>query len=771
MTTSFVAMPRASRLAVAVSALLCVCCLPLSAAQSAAAPLSASAAVTLDAVEVRADVVERREQRLRRARHGGSSVSIDRARMAQSQVIGSEDLLRYAPNLTLRSRYIGDRNALIGGRSNGTTTGSRALVYVDGLLISDLLGASFNPPRWGMVGASEIDGMDVLYGPFAAELPGNSMGTTVQITTRYPRTLTTTAEAQTFQQSFADDYGTREDYRGERIAATLGRSHARWRWFGAIGRLDTGSHPMQYATPAALIAGTGLPLVEGAVSDIDPKGHPRLILGPTGIEDTRQLNAKFKAGIDLSDDATLELVAGHWRNDYTRQALSLLRDAQGHTVTSGNWRLADGRGIRVAESGFAPQRGEERHQLGALSLTWRLSPQWSLQTIASVYRIDDNTLRTAASPTRSNGTAAFGNGTGWDTFDLKLDGMLGAHRLRTGVHADHYVLEQRVFDTDEWRHGAPQRRSSAFGGKAMTRAWYLQDEWQVADAWTLTMGARYEHWRAFDGLRAAGDTALAYPTRTITAWSPKLGVAMALGERWTLRAHAAKAVRFPTVSELFQGAVSGQVIVNSDATLRPELTYARELALEVDIAAGRLRASVFEDDQRDSLFSQTNVLVTPNVTSIQNVGRIRNRGIELAGEWRDLSLAGLDLSANLAVNQSRILSNPNVPDSEGREAPRIPRRRAAALLSYSAGADWRLSLGLRHSGRQWGTLDNSDWNDGVFGGVSRYTLLDAKVVRQLGDGLSLGLGVDNVTDRAAFAYHPYPRRTWLLELRYMHEQP
>ena len=196
MLFNHVAKPRASRLAVAI-ALAILPVVTFAADADAGNPShknkSEEETKTLDAVEVRAQEVERREQRLHRVQHEGSSVTIDRERLEQSNVIGSEDLLRYAPNLTIRSRYIGDRNALIGGRSNSTTQGSRSLVYIDGLLISDLLGASFNPPRWGMVSPAEIQSMDVLYGPFSAELPGNSMGTTVQITTRYPRDLTATA--------------------------------------------------------------------------------------------------------------------------------------------------------------------------------------------------------------------------------------------------------------------------------------------------------------------------------------------------------------------------------------------------------------------------------------------------------------------------------------------------------------------------------------------------------------------------------------------------
>jgi iron complex outermembrane recepter protein len=779
MLLNIVAKPRVSRLALAIAFAI----LPIVAC-AADADVSSSShknktdkeTKTLDAVEVRAQEVERREQRLHRVQHEGSSVTIDRERIEQSNVIGSEDLLRYAPNLTLRSRYIGDRNALIGGRSNSTTQGSRSLVYIDGLLISDLLGASFNPPRWGMVSPAEIQSMDVLYGPFSAELPGNSMGTTVQITTRYPRDFSVTADTQLFSQNFSDEYGYKENFDGNRLNVTMGESYQRWRWFGAVSRLDTTSHPMQYAT-ANFIMANNQPLVNGTIVDLDPNGLPRVVLGPTGIEDTQQINAKFKTGFDITDDVTLEFVLGYWQNNYDRRAISFLTDSNGAAVYNGDRRLPDGRAIRISNNAFSPQAGNEEHWQSALSLTWKLNEHWALQAIASDYRVAENELRsaTASLPNANNGDAgsvSFGDGTGWNTFDVKLDGHFELHRFRYGIHADRYVLAANVFNTADWRTGIPTARTSIFGGKAKTIAAYIQDDWKFAPSWELAAGLRYEQWTAFDGMRGVNaNPLLLYAERTIDGFSPNLSLSKELGDNWKTRASVGKAVRFPTVSELFQGSVSGQIIVNSDPNLKPEESFSKEIALEGNLWGGDVRASVFEDDIRNSLFSQTNLSVTPNVTNIQNIGRMRNRGIELVGEWKDLGVDGLSLTSSLAFNRSTILDNNNFPASEGKRGPRIPETRASAVLSYRANEDWRFSLAGRYSGRQWNTLDNIDINPNTFGGTSNFTVLDAKVTRRLFDGLTLGLGVDNLTDEKYYVFHPYPSRTFFLELRYGESSP
>jgi iron complex outermembrane receptor protein len=108
--------------------------------------------------------------------------------LRQQNLFNPEDALRYVPSLTVRKRYIGDRNALVGGRDFGSLQPSRALVYVDDYLISNFLGR-FDAPRWNMVTPEAIERVDLLYGPYSALFPGNSIGSTVVITERVPSAL------------------------------------------------------------------------------------------------------------------------------------------------------------------------------------------------------------------------------------------------------------------------------------------------------------------------------------------------------------------------------------------------------------------------------------------------------------------------------------------------------------------------------------------------------------------------------------------------------
>ena len=174
-----------------------------------------------------------------------NSVAIKTAeKLAEQNLFNPEDALRYAPSTVIRKRYIGDRNALLGGRSFGTLQPSRGLVFLDGYLLSNFLGR-FDAPRWNMVTPEALERVDILYGPFSAIHAGNSIGTTVVMTERTPVRLEWGASVTGYGQGF-DQYGESDNYRGGQLSAYVGgRFESGW---GALtyNHQDSISQPMQY---------------------------------------------------------------------------------------------------------------------------------------------------------------------------------------------------------------------------------------------------------------------------------------------------------------------------------------------------------------------------------------------------------------------------------------------------------------------------------------------------------------------------------------------
>ena len=362
------------------------------------------------------------------------------------------------------------------------------------------------------------------------------------------------------------------------------------------------------------------------------------------------------------------------------------------------------------------------------------------------------------------------SGSGWNTLALKATwrpGNDGAHVVEGGWQRDAFRLRSAVFDTADWRSGEPAGPAvSRFEGDTELMSVWAQDAWRFAPRWRSVLGLRAEQWRASNG--SIGGVAL--PGRSERHLSPKAAIAFELAPQWTLKAALGRAVRMPTVAELFQGTVTAGAIVNNDPNLRPEKSWTAEWSAEWSPERHRgdalLRATVFAERTQDALYSQTNVAAGATVATVQNVDAIRTLGVEFAGSARKVLLAGLDLNGSLTYADSRIVRNDAFPASVGHWQPRVPRWRASLLAAYAFDERWSASLGARWSGLQYGSLDGSDPNGAAYTGFSRYFVADARLRARLGGGFSAAFGIDNLNNATYWAFHPYPQRTFVAELRH-----
>lgn len=697
------------------------------------------------------------------------------AELRTQNLFNPEDALNYVPNLTIRKRYIGDRNALIGGRSYSTLQAPRGLVFMDGYLLSNFLGR-FDAPRWNMIAPEEIDRIDVLYGPYSATYPGNSIGTTVAIRTRRPTALTMSLRTTGFSERF-DEYGIEDDYSGHQVSAFLGNRFDNGAWFTlAANRQDATGHPMQYHTVSADAAGRfpvvpadGVP-VSGVRFDIDPQGRRRAVFGASSgaIDHTIQDQVKLRGGYAFTDWFEAEGFAALWRNDTSNENRTLMRDAAGNQVWSGRV-LADGIAFNVPAFALAPSTREEQHLQWGTTLRTTRADGWNGSLVYSEYDIrKDSTLQAnAPDPAAASGgpgTNTERDGTGWQTFEAQgvytpvaSDWTGGEHTLAVGFHQNEYQLENPVYDTADWRQRNGVLSQDVFG-ETRLKAWYVQDEWRMSERWALTLGVRYEDWSA----SSAGQ-------RNDSALSPKATVTYMPDDAWTLRLSAGRGVRFPTVAELFQSTSTAGGIFDSDANLLAERSDSVDFTVERWMRWGKLRVSAFQDDVRDSIFGQTNITVTPNVTSVQNVDRVRTRGVETAFSIALPAIQTLSFDGSLAYARAKILENDNFPISVGKVWPRIPNWRGNLQAVWRPTPSWMTSLGVRYSGRMFNRLENDDINPDTYGGVSRFTMFDARVAYTTDNNIELALGVDNLTDERAYQSHPYPGRTGFIEARWSFE--
>ena len=144
---------------------------------------------------------------------------------------------------------------------------------------------------------------------------------------------------------------------------------------------------------------------------------------------------------------------------------------------------------------------------------------------------------------------------------------------------------------------------SIFNGNTWLESLYGQDSWRIKEDWRATIGARFEHWRAYGGelSNAVLAAPLPFPDRADNHWSPKAALSWQATPDWLFSASAGRAVRNPTAAELFQGSVVDNAIVNSNPNLKPERSWTGELSAETSGNNGKdsLRVTVFRETTHD----------------------------------------------------------------------------------------------------------------------------------------------------------------------------
>lgn len=686
----------------------------------------------------------------------------------------AEDAIKYFPSLLVRRRNIGDYDhAVLSSRASGTGNSARSLVYADGILLSNLLGngASF-APRWGLVTPDEIERVDVLYGPFSAAFPGNSVGAVVDYVTRMPERFEAHVKSAAFTQNY-HLYATDARYSGHQLSASLGNRQGRFAWWISANRLDNDAQPLTLATKVVgtgSVGGGGTP-VTGSIAGENPRTQQQWILGAGTQTQTTQDHAKVKLAYDLAPLVRASYTLGYWRNDALRDAETYLRDPAGNPVYSGGVNI-DGRAFTIAPTELSQSRADMEHLIHGFSLKRRARAGLDWELAASLYNYAKDTVRSplgALPAARDGGPGRIADqeGTGWTTLAARATWHPhGDHLVDFGAQREHFKLRTLVSSTPDWISGAAQSRFSAFQGDTFLTSLYAQDTWRFAPDWRATLGVRFERWEARDGALTTGDTTIGFGERRESAVSPKGAIAWQLTPAWIARASLGRAVRNPTVAELYQGTISSNTIVNNDPNLRAENSWTAELTAERELAGGSLRATLFLEDTKDALYSQTNVTVVPNVTNIQNVDEVRTRGLEVAFQKADTGIRGLEIVASLTWAASIIEANEKNPASVGRWQPRVPRWRATLLASYRPDDVWSFSLGVRYSGRQFSQLDNSDTNGFAYTGVSRFLVADLRARARITRQWSASLGIDNLNDAEYWNFHPYPRRTFVGEVKY-----
>ncbi len=690
-------------------------------------------------------------------------IALDEAQIAAINAVNAEDVLRYAPSLIVRKRYAGDANATLSFRNMHTQQTPRALVTVDGFTISNFLGADFvTAPKWGVLAPSDIAGAEIVYGPASARYSGNSMGGTLRLRTREITETAIRAEVQGFGQTYRY-YRTDEDLVGYSVDAGLDYA---LRGGGGLSigyrHFENEGQPQEWRTVSA-----GSPYASQGTVD------PELTFLRIGAQDStvRAVEEQFR-------------LRGYYPlgNGWTMRGLAALMQDGDDTLHPRSFLVDEqGRETFVGIEGVTQGKARSTDLLAGLGLSGEAAG-WALDLSVSRYELLDHEERRSDPFDSLTGKAPLsgyvtGNDAWWNSVEASAERRFGSHGLAFGLSYAGYRDGSATFDAPDWAAGAATQLRAASGGRTSLSGIFGEDAIAVTPAITATLGLRYERWRASRGFLSDAATTVRYAARSDDALSPKAAIRFRPDGATELTASAALATRFPTVQELYQagligfGPNVGQLDLNGfDPDLRPERGVDLQLTASRQIGRVRMTVSLYRQDVKDTIFTQTIAIPDPETGELAqsslatNIGKVRTNGADLVVAAQDVLVAGLAIDANASWTDATITRNALNPDLVGNRFPRVPQWRLNASVRYSPDKNWQFAAGFRHQSTPDRNLENNATSlCDTFYCVSSFSFVDLKATRRIG-AFDLSLGVDNLLDEKAFVYHPYPGRSFLIQL-------
>jgi len=269
------------------------------------------------------------------------------------------------------------------------------------------------------------------------------------------------------------------------------------------------------------------------------------------------------------------------------------------------------------------------------------------------------------------------------------------------------------------------------------RAVFVQDEIQLNDVLSTTLGARLDHHGLFGNETSP---------RAYLVWSatPTLTVKGGYGE----------AFRAPTLKQIspdYEGA-EGPHTFYGNADIKPETSWSWELSADWHGATGAYTATVFRNEIKDLIYTNLMYTIGPRgFYQYDNISRARIHGLELS--------MAQQLGAGFSLNGSLTWLDTRDSDTRDRLAGR-PELVFAPTLRWQ-GEKLAAQIEWHYTGRQW--LQNGSGLDRVAG----YSLFNLSASYVVNRSLKLRGGIDNLgnlrlEDKSdLFGYVEQPRTFWL----------
>jgi iron complex outermembrane receptor protein len=305
------------------------------------------------------------------------------------------------------------------------------------------------------------------------------------------------------------------------------------------------------------------------------------------------------------------------------------------------------------------------------------------------------------------------------------------------------------------------------GGSQQSQGAFVQDVITPVDKVTLTVNARVDHWRNYNGHNLETTVATGLPTannkptlpdRTDTVVSPRVAALYHVTDKITTWGAVNSGFRAPTLTELYRQFSVGAITTRPNDQLGPERLVGGELGLNVAPARNLTTRITWFDNRVKNPVS--NVTLSATLAQKQNLGRTRIWGVQTDVEYllgRDWRLSGGYIYDQAKVTDGGVVNAGLV----GKFLAQVPKHRGSLQIAYANRKVANVSLGLQFSGMQFNddqnvqfipsaTLAAAGYDTNITAGLPGYMSVDLVVSRDVGDRFQVFVGAQNLTDAVYF---------------------
>ncbi|MGH9161682.1 MAG: TonB-dependent receptor [Vicinamibacteraceae bacterium] len=626
-----------------------------------------------------------------------ASVSVlDRDELRASAAVVADDVLRQLPTFSLfrRTSSLSSHPTAQGVslRGIGPSGVSRTLVLIDNVPFNDPFGGWV---YWTRVPLDSVDRIEVVEGPSSSLYGNYAMGGVINIMSSRPVARTLELKAQ---------YGSRSSPKLDFFASDV------------RGKLGV--------------------VVDGSL--FDTEGFPSVVAAERGAVDTNASvdfkNVNVKVDYRPTDRMSAFVRAGYFREERNNGKVSTFTgDPEANDTT---WGSLNG-GLRVV----LPDASNVQVRLFG-----------DLETFHSTFlAVPDPTTRAIGRMSLDQEVPS--NGVGGMAQWSK--GLGGLHYFTAGtdwrwVDGD---SEEDVLDRETGTSVVTERIS---GGTQRSLGVFIQDIFTPRPNLNVTLGARVDHWKNYDGHHLETSVPTGEPTdehrpvlpdRSDTVVSPRAALLYRVTDRISAWGAINWGFRAPTLNELYRQFRVGATLTRANEDLGPERLVGGEAG--VNVAASRnltVRATWYDNRVKNAV---SNVTIADGVRQRQNLGRARIRGVQTDLEYRLGSR--WKVSGGYLFNHATVREFDANPALVGSFLPQVPKHRGSMQVVYSDPRLATLGVGVQLIGRQFDDDQNVLVVPGeAEPGLPGYAVLDVTASREVGHGLQIFVGAQNLLGQEYF---------------------